>query len=81
MNPQVWLDERGRRCPLPIIALNRAAMEQPAGTVIALISDDPAAKFDVPAWCRIKNATFLGESPVDDGGDGLVFQIMVDAAN
>ncbi|MDA3022772.1 MAG: sulfurtransferase TusA family protein [Actinomycetota bacterium] len=81
MDTQIWLDERGRRCPLPIIALNRAAMAHPAGTVIALLSDDPAAKFDVPAWCRLKNATFLGESAAPDGGAGLVFTVLVTATD
>ncbi len=80
MDPQIWLDERGRRCPLPIIALNRAAMEHPAGTVIALLSDDPAATFDVPAWCRLKNATLLSESAPPDGGAGSVFHVQVSAA-
>lgn len=77
MEPQVWLDERGRLCPLPIIALNRAAGENPVGYVISLISDDPAAQFDVPAWCRLKKAIYLGESDPPDGGAGRAFTIQL----
>lgn len=59
------LDERGRRCPLPIIALARAATQAP-GTVVRLLADDPAARHDVPAWCRMKGATLLAtETDVD----------------
>lgn len=73
-----WLDERGRRCPLPIVALMRAAQATP-GTVVAVIADDPAARFDVPAWCRLKGAQFLGEQPVPDGGGGTAYVVRLPA--
>ena len=37
------LDERGHVCPLPVIALARAAAADPAGRVL-LLADDPAAE-------------------------------------
>lgn len=48
------LDERGRLCPLPVIALAHAAADLPAGALIRLLADDPAAAYDVPAWCRMR---------------------------
>jgi TusA-related sulfurtransferase len=48
------LDQRGRLCPLPVIALGRAAGELAPGSVIELLADDPAAQYDVPAWCRMR---------------------------
>jgi tRNA 2-thiouridine synthesizing protein A len=54
MNP-VQVDARGLRCPLPVIRLATAAREAPAGTRIIVLATDPAARHDVPAWCRMRN--------------------------
>jgi TusA-related sulfurtransferase len=54
------IDAVGRACPLPIIMLARAAASLPAGAQIVLRTDDPAAIHDVPAWCRLRGATYLG---------------------
>jgi tRNA 2-thiouridine synthesizing protein A len=59
------LDCRGQRCPLPVIALARRMTEVPAGTVVRLLADDPAAAVDVPAWCRMRAQDYLG-SPAPD---------------
>lgn len=58
----IELDERGRRCPLPVIALAKAAVATP-GAIVRLLADDPAAVHDVPAWCRMKGATLMQHSP------------------
>jgi len=71
----ITLDERGRRCPLPVLALARACQQQPPGTVIEVLSDDPAAEFDIPAWCRLKGAQFLGQVPQPDGEPGMRFRV------
>ena len=65
--PTIVLDERGRRCPLPIIALSRSVLANP-GAVIAVLADDPAAEFDIPAWCRLKGAEFLSAEDEPAGG-------------
>ena len=49
------LDERGRRCPLPVIELARRIVEVPVGAVVRLLSDDPAAATDIPAWCAMRS--------------------------
>ncbi len=41
-------------CPVPIIRLARAASTLPSGSLIELLTDDPAAEYDVPAWCRLR---------------------------
>ena len=58
------LDCRGQRCPLPIIALARELPSVPVGSVLRLLADDPAAAYDVPAWCRMRGQEFVG-SPAD----------------
>lgn len=67
------LDERGRRCPLPVIALAKAAQAAP-GTTVRLLADDPAAAHDVPAWCRMKGAELLA---VEGAGDATAFVVQL----
>ena len=52
---QVNVDARGLRCPVPVIRLAAAARDAPAGTRIIVLASDPAARYDVPAWCRMRN--------------------------
>jgi cysteine desulfurase len=72
--PAVTVDARGRRCPLPIIDLARAAADVPAGTVVAVLADDPAAAADVPAWCRMRGQEYLGEQAADGGGTAYLIR-------
>ena len=66
-DPAITLDCRGRRCPLPVIELARRIGDVRVGQVVAVAADDPAARLDVPAWCRMRGQDFLGESPAADG--------------
>ncbi|MFA7322976.1 MAG: sulfurtransferase TusA family protein [Candidatus Nanopelagicales bacterium] len=80
MTPELWLDERGRRCPLPVIALARAQtqwLELALGRdqVVCVLADDPAARFDIPAWCRLKGAVFLGEVCPPDARSGTGYVV------
>ena len=61
------LDCRGRRCPLPVIELARHIVGVEPGGTIAVAADDPAARLDVPAWCRMRGHDYLGETAADDG--------------
>jgi TusA-related sulfurtransferase len=62
----VLLDERGRLCPLPVIALGRAAAAEPSPARILLLADDPAAETDVPAWCSLRGRTLAWAGPAPD---------------
>ena len=63
----VLLDERGHLCPLPVIALGRAAAAVPSPARILLLADDPAAETDVPAWCSLRGRTLAWTGPAPDG--------------
>lgn len=56
------VDCRGQRCPQPVIALARRLTTVPVGTVVVVLADDPAARLDVPAWCRMRGQEYVGES-------------------
>jgi tRNA 2-thiouridine synthesizing protein A len=63
----IILDQRGRRCPLPVIELARHIGDVPVGASIAVAADDPAARLDIPAWCRMRGHGYEGESAAGDG--------------
>jgi TusA-related sulfurtransferase len=60
--PALVLDCRGKRCPLPVIELARRIGEIGVGEVVAVLADDPAARVDMPAWCRMRGQEYAGES-------------------
>ncbi len=65
--PALVLDCRGQRCPLPVIELARRIGEVGLGEVVAVLADDPAARVDVPAWCRMRGQEYAGETTGDTG--------------
>jgi len=67
VNPDLVLDCRGMRCPLPVIELARRIDEVPVGGVVAVVADDPAAATDVPAWCRLRGHLYVGPGEPVDG--------------
>lgn len=50
---QICLDTRGLLCPLPVIRLQDRVRDLPPGTRVELLSSDPGALIDIPAWCRM----------------------------
>lgn len=61
------LDCLGRACPVPVIELAKALPTVEVGEVIEVLSDDPAARLDIPAWCRLRGQEWLGEHPAESG--------------
>jgi len=68
----VILDCRGRRCPLPILDLARHIGEVAIGATITVEADDPAARPDIAAWCRLRGHDCTGEIPAADGTPGYL---------
>ncbi len=63
----VVVDARGLRCPLPVIRLAQVVRGLASGSVVVLQATDPAAAYDVPAWCRLRGHQWLGRSDVGPG--------------
>jgi len=63
----VILDCRGRRCPQPILDLARHIGDVGVGELITVEADDPAARPDIAAWCRMRGHEYAGEVTADDG--------------
>ena len=73
--PEVGLDQAalvidtlGRRCPIPVIELAKRIGAVEVGAVIAVLSDDEAARVDIPAWCQMREQHYLGETGSPAGG-------------
>ena len=54
------IDCLGRPCPVPVIELARALPEVGVGELLEVLSDDPAAAVDIPAWCRMRGQQWEG---------------------
>ena len=67
MSVDLELDCRGMRCPMPVIELGRRFDDVAVGQTIGVVSDDVAARVDVPAWCRMRGQEYVGESAAADG--------------
>ncbi len=61
------LDCRGQVCPAPIIELARRIGDVEVGGLVGVTADDVAARYDVPAWCRMTGQEYVGEEAADDG--------------
>jgi tRNA 2-thiouridine synthesizing protein A len=66
------IDARGRRCPLPILDLARHLGDVAIGETLVVEADDPAARPDVQAWCRMRGHEYVGERSATDGTPGYV---------
>lgn len=61
------LDCLGRPCPVPVIELARALPGLEVGAAIDVLSDDPAARLDIPAWCRMRSQEYVGATVAETG--------------
>lgn len=72
----IELDCRAMLCPMPVIRLAGAAQEAEPGTVVRLHTDDPAARVDVPAWCRMRRHELLSRRD-DAHSSASTFEVRV----
>ncbi|GAA2491365.1 cysteine desulfurase/sulfurtransferase TusA family protein [Streptomyces gobitricini] len=61
------VDALGRRCPIPVIELAKVFGEVPVGGTVTVLSDDEAARLDIPAWCAMRGQEYVGERPAEHG--------------
>lgn len=59
------LDARGLLCPLPVLKARKRLSALPAGKVLRMVADDPAAIVDVPHYCAESGNDLL--SAEEDG--------------
>ena len=71
-NPEILVDARGHRCPVPTLRLRRALAEAPPGARVRLLADDPMARIDVPHFAAEAGAVILAREEADGGFSFLV---------
>ncbi|MGW1095459.1 aminotransferase class V-fold PLP-dependent enzyme [Streptomyces sp. NPDC002455] len=70
------VDALGRRCPIPVIELAKVIGEVPVGGTVTVLSDDEAARLDIPAWCTMREQEYVGEEPADRGSAYVVRRLL-----
>ncbi|MEV6795714.1 aminotransferase class V-fold PLP-dependent enzyme [Streptomyces sp. NPDC051320] len=65
--PERVVDSLGKRCPIPVIELAKVIRDVPVGSVVTVLSDDEAARLDIPAWCQMRAQEYLGADPAPRG--------------
>lgn len=66
------VDALGKRCPIPVIELAKVIGGVPVGATVTVLSDDEAARLDIPAWCAMREQEYVGEEPADRGAGYVV---------
>ncbi|MDQ0760106.1 cysteine desulfurase/sulfurtransferase TusA family protein [Streptomyces canus] len=69
------VDALGKRCPIPVIELAKVIGDVPVGGTVRVLSDDEAARLDIPAWCEMREQEYMGEEPADQGSAYVVRRI------
>ncbi|MER7562794.1 cysteine desulfurase/sulfurtransferase TusA family protein [Streptomyces sp. NPDC048523] len=69
------VDALGKRCPIPVIELAKVIGDVPVGGTVRVLSDDEAARLDIPAWCEMREQAYVGEEPADQGSVYVVRRI------
>ena len=71
-DPGLVVDSLGKRCPIPVIELARVIGRVPVGGLVTVLSDDEAARLDIPAWCTMRAQEYVGERPAERGAAYVV---------
>ena len=71
--PDILVDARGHRCPVPTLRLQKALDGAAPGQKVRLLADDPLARIDVPHFLAARGYQLI-ES--DDDGAALSFLAM-----
>ncbi|SDW44935.1 tRNA 2-thiouridine synthesizing protein A [Ruegeria halocynthiae] len=59
------LDALGLLCPLPVLKARKRLKSLPAGGLLRLLADDPAAIIDVPHFCSEAGHTLVSQNSAD----------------
>lgn len=73
------VDARGLKCPLPVIRLAQAARDLPHAGLVEVWATDPAARADIPAWCRMRGQELVETREEAGEGGGTAKTATADA--
>ncbi|MFF2077253.1 sulfurtransferase TusA family protein [Kitasatospora sp. NPDC058162] len=61
--PDLTVDGTGLLCVQLLLRLRKQIAHLPAGAVVHILTTDPAAPLDLPAWCHLTGHEYLGPVP------------------
>ena len=66
MTKATELDLRGYQCPLPVLKTRNAMRKMESGERILVLTDDPLAVIDIPAFCNETGQVLIEQSEAAD---------------
>ncbi|MGA5649683.1 cysteine desulfurase/sulfurtransferase TusA family protein [Streptomyces seoulensis] len=72
---ELVVDSLGKRCPIPVIELAKVFGAVPLGGTVRVLSDDEAARLDIPAWCEMRGQEYVGEEKAERGSAYIVRRV------
>jgi tRNA 2-thiouridine synthesizing protein A len=63
MANKLEIDATGLLCPLPVLKLRKKMESLISGSIIKIITDDPAAVIDIPHFCNENNHYLQSSKP------------------
>ena len=63
--PDKQIDCTGLFCPMPIVKTREAIRDMEPGSLLAMLSDDPASDADIRSWSQITGHDLLDVSRQD----------------
>jgi len=54
------MDLKGLPCPMPVVKISKGIKDVQVGQIIEVLSTDPGALTDFPAWARTSGNEILG---------------------
>ncbi|MFJ8127221.1 cysteine desulfurase/sulfurtransferase TusA family protein [Streptomyces hydrogenans] len=69
---ELVVDALGKRCPIPVIELAKVIGSVRVGGTVTVLSDDAAARLDIPAWCEMRGQRYVGETATPQGAPAYV---------
>jgi tRNA 2-thiouridine synthesizing protein A len=78
VKPTIVVDTRGLFCPMPVIKTSEAVKKIDPGSLVEVISDDPAIKSDMPAWCGSQGHTIRSQVKDENGVYRFIVEKRID---
>ena len=70
--PEIVLDAKGLKCPLPVLRARKAMRDVPEGGTLRVLATDPGADADFQAFCEA-----AGLELRDRKEDGGVYEFLI----
>lgn len=69
---EIEIDAIGLLCPLPVLKLRKRLQTLPPGTLVRLLTSDPASRIDVPHFCATEGHELVND---DSTGDSFAYLV------